>query len=130
VDLSSGLPPNRFFDRPLGGTQSMLEVIVLFVLCRRIGHAARRKRRRAIRYQLLLLLLWFGGEIGAAFELLIVAWLFNADFEDHLLTFYILALAGAVCGAWLAFRTVAKLPEPVVYDLSYDQEPPADQPLS
>jgi hypothetical protein len=110
----------------------MLEVIILFRLCRRIGRAARAKGRGATRFQVLLLLLWFGGEIGAGLAFAAaLTWGFRVDPDEYILFFYLAALIGAAAGAWLAFRIVGRLPEPVEEDPDWaDPQPPTVQPLS
>jgi hypothetical protein len=91
----------------------VLEIIVLFKLCQRIGRAARAKGRRAGGYQLLLVIFWFGAELGGG--LLSVAWLVAVNGNnagEYLFLAYLAAFAGAAVGAWLAFRIVASLPDP------------------
>jgi hypothetical protein len=91
----------------------MIEIIILFKLCGRIGDAARDKGRRAIGYQLMLLLFWFGGEVVTMLlaGMALVA-LYGEEFKKYLLFAYIAAVAGAFLGAWIVFRIVAGLPEP------------------
>jgi hypothetical protein len=91
----------------------MIEIIILFKLCGRIGEAARDRGRRAFGYQLMLLLFWFGGEVVAAILAgIVLAAFYGEEFERYLLFGYIAAVAGAALGAWIAFRIVAGLPEP------------------
>ncbi len=90
----------------------MIEIIALYNLCKRIGIAAREKGRRAIGYQLLMILFWFSGEFGAGFTFVLL--LFLAFGEEgangYLPLVYIAAMLGAGVGAWLAFKVVAGLP--------------------
>ena len=92
----------------------MLELIILARLCTRIGEAARNKGRRAIGYQSLLILFWFGGEVGTAITAgVILALLGDEESEKYVFfTVYIAAILGAALGAWLVFRIVGSLPEP------------------
>lgn len=88
----------------------MLEIILLFKMCKRIGESARLKQRRAFNYQLLLILCWFAGEfIGAVLFLTLLS---SDHGEPPILFCYIGALMGAVVGTWFAFRIVAAIPEP------------------
>ena len=90
----------------------MIEIIILFKLCRRIGETARDKGRREIGYQLMLIVFWFGGEVGTALLAgVVLAALYGEEFEKYALFAYIAAFAGAAAGAWIAFRIVAALPE-------------------
>ncbi|MEZ6142104.1 MAG: hypothetical protein R3B84_16185 [Zavarzinella sp.] len=90
----------------------MLEIIILYKLCMRIGDAARGKGRQAIGYQLMLILFWLGGELGTAFfAILALPLLFGEEYEQYIFVGYIAAILGAAFGAWLAFRIVAGLPE-------------------
>jgi hypothetical protein len=97
----------------------MIEIIILFKLCGRIGEAARDKGRRAIGYQLMLLLFWFGGEVVTALLAgMAIAALCGEEFKKYLLFVYIAAVAGAALGAWIAFRIVAGLPERISDELA------------
>ena len=91
----------------------MIEILVLIRLCKRIGRAARAKGRRAGGYQLLLVLFWFGAELGGG--LLCGSWLvavYGHDADEYMVIAYLAAVVGAAVGAWLAFRIVASLPDP------------------
>lgn len=89
----------------------MLEILILYRLCSLIGYRAREKERRAIGYQLMLILFWFVGQVST----LLLAGLAFGQFsgkpvEEDLLYAYVTAFAGAAFGAWSAFRIVANLP--------------------
>ena len=89
----------------------MLEIILLFKLCGRIGNTVRGKGRSPIRYQLMTILFWFCGEIaGGVIADVVLAIIFD---EHYPFVAYVAAIAGAALGAWLAFRLVAGLPDPV-----------------
>jgi hypothetical protein len=90
---------------------TMLEILILIKLCRQIGEMARKKARRAWGYQLMLVLFWFGGEIGGAFFAGLVLLLCGEEIEDYLILVYLSAIAGAALGAWTAFVIVKILPE-------------------
>ncbi len=89
----------------------MLEIAILFRLCQSIGVKARAKGRRAIGYQILLILFWFGGEVLTAFlTALALYWVYDEEFESYIFFAYVAAIAGAALGAWLAFVIVSSLP--------------------
>ena len=90
----------------------MIELLILYKLCKQIGYTASEKGRRAIAYQLMLLLFWFGGEFCAAVIAIIALVLcYGERFEEYWVLGYIAAIAGGALGAWIAFTIVAKLPE-------------------
>jgi hypothetical protein len=77
----------------------MLEILLLIALTKRIGAILKEKGRKGGWYQLLLVILWFGGEFaGLLFGLLLT----NGGRSGGLLV-YIVGLAGAAAGAGLAF---------------------------
>lgn len=74
----------------------MLEILILYKLCKRIGAAARDKGHRSIGYQLLLVLFWFGGEIGAAIACAILLFvLYGEHAEAYVLFAYLAGFSGA-----------------------------------
>jgi hypothetical protein len=97
----------------------MLELFILYTLSTRMGVAVAAKGRPPLRYQLLLILFWFGGQLAGA--ILAVMTLTALDFEEFDLLFiaYIAALFGAAMGAWLVFQLVARLPDPETRDWAH-----------
>lgn len=90
----------------------MLEFAILYRLCGRIGGAAREKGRRAVGYQLMLVLFWFGGEVGVAFLACLAIAIFTGEDPDgYLLPLCAAGLAGGAAAAWVAFRIVKDLPD-------------------
>ena len=77
----------------------MLEIILLITLARRIGETVARKGRKGGWYKLLLVLLWFGGEIGGG----VVGYLIADAAGTSEIIAYPIALAGAAAGAGIAF---------------------------
>ena len=73
----------------------MLEILVLMFLGKAIGKIAAAKGRSVGGYKALVVLLWFGGEIGGGVGALI------AGLEGA--PIYLLALGGAIAGAIVAF---------------------------
>ena len=97
----------------------MIEIIVLYRLCSFLGYRAREKGRKAIKYLLLLILFWFSGEFSTAIiAVFVLPHVYDAQIEEYVMWGYIASLAGAVIGAWIAFRIVATLPEPGSDDLA------------
>jgi hypothetical protein len=88
----------------------MLEFLVLWQLGKSIAAKARKKGRSAARAVSLLLGLWFVGEaIGAAVTCGIFAALIGSDrAERAVIPIYMVAIAGASCGAYLAFKTATR----------------------
>jgi hypothetical protein len=105
------------------GLPTMIEILILISMCRRIGERAREKGRTAGKYQFMLVLFWFGGEIGGAFlTSLILTVVYGEDFEKFMFIAYIAAIVGAIFAAWLAFRIVASIPEPVIDEDQWSDE--------
>lgn len=82
----------------------MLEIILLFVMCKNIGQIVRKKGRRPFGFQLLLVGMWFGGEIVGALLGTIATTIIDGRYEGVGLLAYISALLCAGVGAWLAFQ--------------------------
>ena len=101
----------------------MIEIIVIYLLARRIGKNARSKGFKPLRYQVLLIGLWF------FLELLLGAFGYVLFGETELVcAAYILAIFGAFMGAGLAFLIV-KLRKPVVsQELEYVEPQHSPQP--
>jgi hypothetical protein len=90
----------------------MIEIIVLFKLCSRIGEIARAKGRGAIGYQLMLLLFWFGTEFSTLIiSMVVLALVYGEHADDYTLIAYIAAIVGAALGALVALTIVKNLPE-------------------
>ncbi len=88
----------------------MIEILILFQLGPMIAARARRQGRSGFQYVLLLLGLWFGGEIGGAVLGMVVSLLLDPMNEPNLLLIYVGSLAGASGGAVMAFRMVNAKP--------------------
>lgn len=89
----------------------MLEILVLFFLCKKIGEMVRRKGRTAIGYQVMTVLFWIGGEVGGGIAWVIFMIVTGAQIgADIDLTIIPFALVGAAMGAGLSFLIVHWLP--------------------
>lgn len=80
----------------------MLEIIVVFLLARRIGNIAEKKGHKKRPNIIFFVVMWIAGEIIGG---LLGAFLA----KGHLFTTYAMALLGAVVGAIIAFRVVNAL---------------------
>jgi hypothetical protein len=91
----------------------MLELLILYKLCTRIGNSARAKGRQAIGYQLMLIGFWFAGELSAGLVAAVtLAILFGEEVDGFLLPIYLAGFIGAGVGAWVAFLIVGSLSRP------------------
>src|SRR5262245_43676532 len=94
-----------------------MEIIILWRMWHRIGHKAQLKGASPLKYQLLLILFWFGGEfMGGILAAFVTVFLYGGIPEGgySLILAYIFAIALAVLGVWFVFNTVENLPEPAV----------------
>lgn len=82
----------------------MLEIIFLFLLCRDIGRVARKHDRKPIAFQILLVVLWFGGELLGGFLAALAMVMITGRYEGVGLLDYVIALACGALGAFIAFR--------------------------
>jgi Na+/alanine symporter len=99
----------------------MLEILILISLCRQIGERAREKGKTAGIYQFMLVIFWFGGEIGAALLTgIILAIAYGSDFQNFFCFSYIAAFVGAAFSAWVAFQIVKSLPDPEPKEEGWD----------
>jgi hypothetical protein len=98
----------------------MIEIIILFFIARRIGRIAKEKGLKPLRYQVLLIVLWFFGEfLFGGF-----AYAFIGDTELACVA-YLFAIIGALLGAGMAFLIVTiKKPKISLQVGSGVQQPP------
>jgi hypothetical protein len=89
----------------------MLEIIILFLMCRNIGTIVRRNGRNAIGFQLALIGLWIAGEILGGIAGAMVSMVVDGRYEGVGVLSYLFALLGAGIGAFIAFR-IAKSTAP------------------
>jgi hypothetical protein len=88
----------------------MLEIFIVFRLCRALGNKLREKERNPLGYQFLLVALWIVGEIMGGIVGFVVGAIANNGDEPSLLFSYGGALLGAACGAGLVFFIAHQLP--------------------
>lgn len=90
----------------------MIELIILYKLCVRIGEAAREKGRRADRYQRMLIVFWIVGEFGTMLLAGAVRVLVFGEVSGSMWLVYSAGIVGGFVGAALAFHIVAGLTGP------------------
>lgn len=88
----------------------MIELLMLMSFNKTIGHIARTRGRKAMGYQVLMVVLWFGGEIIGLFTGLVVLSMMNWNSPELV---YEMALLGAAAGAWAVHFIVVNLQKPV-----------------
>jgi membrane associated rhomboid family serine protease len=79
----------------------MAEIIVLWILCKRISEIARARKRDPGSYRLLLIALWFGGEIAGFVIGLALTGSAN-------IIAYITGLIGAAVSSAIAFKRATR----------------------
>jgi hypothetical protein len=105
----------------------MLEIILLYVMGKKIAAIAAGKGRGGTGYVFLLLGLWFGGEIGGGIFGFMVALAADPGREPNLGVVYLCAIMGAAVGAVTAFVIVNSLsPVRPHHDDMYDDRDDRD----
>jgi hypothetical protein len=99
----------------------MLEIILLIILGKRIGNIVAEKGHRRFPMQLLLVVLWFAGEVGGAIVGGVVETVAAGGQEPSFLFALLCAIAGAILGAFTAF-TIARRMGPVAGPELYAEE--------
>jgi hypothetical protein len=105
----------------------VLEILILVALCRNIGKIAATRGRRKWPFQLLVVGLWFSGEIAGGMVGNIISLIRAPDLEPSMIIVYPVAVAGAAAGAFVAFLIAKALP-PVVVELTAADPSPTWQP--
>jgi hypothetical protein len=85
-----------------------------------MGSLVESKNRSPILFQILVVVMWFGGEIFGGILGLVLARMNNEDIRFNLKS-YLFAIIGAALGAGLIFAIAACLPE-VREDDDFDEE--------
>ena len=89
----------------------MLEIILLYFLCKSLGSMLREKGRNPLAFQILLVLFWFGGEfMGGVVAAIVHAARYGDGPQELGLGVYLFALVGAACGAGLWFLVAGLMP--------------------
>jgi hypothetical protein len=95
----------------------MVEIIVLWILCKRISSIARLRKREPANYCFLLVGLWIAGELIG----LIVGVVLTGSAN---IIVYIFALVGAVIGSSIAFKRANRR------SLDFPFNPPQNEEIS
>ena len=98
----------------------MIEILILINLCGKIGAKAEAKGHKGGFYKFLLVLFWFGAEIGSGIVILACLIIAGEDVEQLGFVAWLGAIAGAALGAWGAFKIVDSLPDLTRSDDEYD----------
>ena len=85
----------------------MIEILVIWLLARKIGGIVKEKGRSSGGYIVLTIVLWIGGELVGAIVGSVLA--FELGLSDCLV--YPFALTGAACGAGLAYLIASNVSE-------------------
>ncbi len=101
----------------------MLEIILLFVLGKKIAALAGEKGRSGWPFVLVLIALWVGGEIAGGVAGAVVSVYALGDDEPNMLLMIVGALVGAATGAVVAFLIVKSVPPVSLpdYEDEYDR---------
>ena len=98
----------------------MLEILLLYYLCKKLGRNLRDKGRKPLLYQIMLVLVWFGGEIAGAIVAAVVYVVVQGQAPpDFSLPIYLSAIVGAGCGTAFCFTIAWLLPS------AYEEPDPA-----
>jgi hypothetical protein len=112
----------------------MLEIILLVVMCKNIGQIMRKKGRKPFAFQLLLVAMWFGGELAGGVLGTIATAIIDGRYEGVGLLAYGCALLCAGLGAWVAFQIArsagSEADRQGFQVLPVEQKPPATQNVS
>lgn len=88
----------------------MLEILLVYGLCKWMGSLLRDKGRNPLVFQIFVVLGWIGGEFGGAFIGAIIHFLQNPNAQELGLEVYLFALVGAAVGAGIPFFIAFLLP--------------------
>lgn len=89
----------------------MVEIVLIYFLCKAIGDTLAKKGRMAIGYQVLAAVLWFVGEIGAAVCYGVVVAVSGGDVDSIVdINAYLISLSGALAGGGIAFLIAHMVP--------------------
>lgn len=97
----------------------MLEIIILIILCSKIGKIVESKGRKKIGYQFMLVGMWLGGELFGGILGGIVGALVLGNEDGATLLGIAAALVCAITGAVIAFQIAKNLEPAAVEDEFY-----------
>jgi hypothetical protein len=89
----------------------MLEILLLVYLCKNIGQKLRAKARKPLLLQILLILMWFGGEVvGFIVGMVVYTVVYGQEPPEFSLPIYLGAIVGAACGTAFCFMIAWLIP--------------------
>lgn len=90
----------------------MLEIFIVYSMCKSIGTKLREKGRSPLLFQIMLVVMWIGGEVAGAIVGIIIEMIRNGPINDDGFNWmvYLFALIGAAIGAAITFAIVSFLP--------------------
>jgi hypothetical protein len=89
----------------------MLEIVLLYFLCKSLGSMLREKGYQPLAFQILLVVFWFGGEFLGGVVAAVVHVMRHGDAPPEFgLGIYLFAIVGAACGAGLWFLIASLMP--------------------
>ena len=89
----------------------MLEIVLLYFLCKSLGSMLRDKGYNPLAFQILLVVFWFGGEfLGAVAAAVVHVVRHGGPPPEFSLGLYLFAIVGAGCGAGLWFLIAGLMP--------------------
>ncbi len=100
----------------------LLEIFIVFALCRALGNKLREKERNPLGYQFLLVAFWIVGEITGAIFGFVIGAIVNGGDEPSWLFGYGGGLLGAACGAGAVFLIAHLLPSLAVEPMRIDPD--------
>ncbi|MBY0523210.1 MAG: hypothetical protein K2R98_07415 [Gemmataceae bacterium] len=101
----------------------MLEILIVIMLCKNLGKRLREKGHTPLGYQVLLVVLWVGGEFTAAMLGGAISEVMNPGREPNMLLLYGFALVGAATGAGITFLIANSLSPTEQAEKQYREEP-------
>jgi hypothetical protein len=90
----------------------MLEILLLFSLCKHLGVITREKGLKPLKYQVILVVLWLGVETVISTSAYIsLFFLYGEDQSEPLVyAFYFLGLMCSAISTWIFFNYIKSLP--------------------
>ena len=88
----------------------MLEIILVYGLCKSLGNMLRAKGRKPLWMQVMLVVTWVGGEVVGGFVAGVVHVIRNGPDAPMGFEVYLIAIFGAVLGAGFTFFVAYMLP--------------------
>ena len=87
----------------------MIEIFALIAMGKNISARAKSQGRSGVPFVLLLIALWFGGEIGGAIGGVVLSEVLDPGKEPNMLYCWLGAMVCAIIGAVIAFKIVGPL---------------------